>query len=127
MSTREAVGQPEFGIGDLLAALAVVVIWGLNFVAMKWGLQSFSPFELGTMRFAAAALPMVLLVRPPRIDWRWVVGFGLLAGVAQFGFGFFALKQGMTAALASVLMQTRCFSPRCFLSWHWASGPADPW
>ncbi len=94
---------------DLLAALVVVVIWGLNFIAMKYGLRSFAPFELGAVRYLFAALPMLLLVRPPRIGWRWVVVFGLFQGVGQFGFGFFALKLGMTAALASVLMQTQVF------------------
>ncbi|MBP6119186.1 MAG: EamA family transporter [Giesbergeria sp.] len=102
------------GARDLLAALAVVIIWGLNFIAMKWGLESFTPFELGAMRYVAAALPMVFLVRPPRIGWRWVVGFGMFQGVGQFSFGFFALKLGMTAALASVLMQTQVFFTALF-------------
>lgn len=102
------------GTLDLLAALAVVIIWGLNFIAMKWGLESFTPFELGAMRYVAAALPMVFLVRPPRIGWRWVVGFGMFQGVGQFSFGFFALKLGMTAALASVLMQTQVFFTALF-------------
>ena len=102
------------GARDLLAALAVVIIWGLNFIAMKWGLESFTPFELGAMRYVAAALPMVFLVRPPRIGWRWVVGFGMFQGVGQFSFGFFALKLGMTAALASVLLQTQVFFTALF-------------
>ncbi len=107
--------QPAaLGPRDLLAALAVVVLWGLNFIAMKWGLESFSPFELGAMRYAAASVPMVFLVRPPRIGWRWVVGFGLFQGVGQFSFGFFALQLGMTAALASVLMQTQVFFTALF-------------
>ena len=102
------------GARDLLAALAVVIIWGLNFIAMKWGLESFTPFELGAMRYVAAALPMVFLERPPRIGWRRGVGFGLFQGVGQFSFGFFALKLGMTAALASVLMQTQVFFTALF-------------
>ena len=111
----EAEGETAaLGTGDLLAALAVVIIWGLNFIAMKWGLESFTPFELGAMRYVAAALPMVFLVRPPRIGWRWVVGFGMFQGVGQFSFGFFALKLGMTAALASVLMQTQVFFTALF-------------
>jgi O-acetylserine/cysteine efflux transporter len=102
------------GALDLLGALAVVIIWGLNFIAMKWGLESFTPFELGAVRYMAATLPMVFLIRPPRIGWRWVVGFGMFQGVAQFSFGFFALKLGMTAALASVLMQTQVFFTALF-------------
>ena len=94
---------------DLLAALVVVILWGVNFVAMKWGLRSFSPFQLGAARYLCAALPLVLLVRPPRMHWRWVLLFGLFQGVGQFGFLFIGLKVGMTAGLASVLLQTQVF------------------
>lgn len=97
------------GAADLLMALAVVVLWGLNFIAMKYGLRSFSPFQLGALRYLSACLPMVLLVRPPRIHWKWVVAYGLFVGLGQFGFLFLALKVGMAAGLASVLMQTQVF------------------
>ena len=99
---------------DLVAALVVVVLWGLNFVVMKWGLLSFSPFQLGVARYACAALPLVLLVRPPRVHWRWVLLFGLFQGVGQFGFLFVGLKVGMTAGLASVLLQTQVFFTALF-------------
>ena len=99
---------------DLLAALVVVVLWGVNFVAMKWGLRSFSPFQLGAARYLCAALPLVLLVRPPRMHWRWVLLFGLFQGVGQFGFLFVGLKVGMTAGLASVLLQTQVFFTALF-------------
>ncbi|MDR3454990.1 MAG: EamA family transporter [Rhodoferax sp.] len=104
----------RFSPRDLLAALTVVVIWGLNFVAMKFALHDFTPFQLGAARFAAAALPLVFFIRPPRVHWKWVVLFGLLQGFGQFGFLFMALKVGMTAALASVLMQTQVFFTAVF-------------
>ena len=94
---------------DLLAATVVVVVWGLNFIAMRWGLESFTPFQLGAARYIFAALPLVFLVRMPRLHWRWVLAFGVFQGVGQFGFLFFALQLGMTTALASVLMQTQVF------------------
>ena len=99
---------------DLLAALAVVVLWGLNFVAMRWGLESFTPFQLGAARYVFAALPLVFFVRMPRLHWHWVLAFGLFQGVGQFGFLFFALQLGMTTALASVLMQTQVFFTALF-------------
>jgi uncharacterized membrane protein len=99
---------------DLLAALAVVVLWGVNFVAMKWGLRSFTPFQLGALRYLCAALPLVLLVQAPRLHWRWVLLFGAFQGVGQFGFLFVALQMGMTAALASVLLQTQVFFTALF-------------
>ena len=94
---------------DLAAALTVVVLWGVNFVVMKFGLRDFTPFQLGAARYVFAALPLVLLVRPPKVAWKWIVGYGLLQGVGQFGILFLALKVGMTAALASVLQQTQVF------------------
>jgi len=110
MSARTAALGPR----DLLSALGVVVLWGLNFVVMKWGLLSFTPFQLGALRYVAAALPLVLFVRRPRLHWRWVVLYGLMQGVGQFGFLFTSLRVGMTAALASVLMQTQVFFTALF-------------
>ena len=94
---------------DLAAALTVVVLWGINFVVMKFALRDFTPFQLGTARYVFAALPLVLLIRPPKIAWKWIVFYGLFQGVGQFGILFLALKVGMTAALASVLQQTQVF------------------
>lgn len=95
--------------GDLLRALAVVVIWGLNFVVMKIGLQGIGPMLLGALRFAAAALPFLLFVRFPKLPWRYVVAYGLAQGLGQFGFLFLGLQMGMTAGMASVVMQTQAF------------------
>lgn len=99
---------------DHAFALGVVVIWGLNFVAMKFALRDFTPFQLGAVRYVSAVLPLVFIVRAPRLHWKWVVLFGLFQGVGQFGFLFSALKVGMTAALASVLMQTQVFFTAIF-------------
>ncbi|TFY97411.1 EamA family transporter [Ramlibacter rhizophilus] len=99
---------------DLLAIAAVVLIWGLNFVVMKFGLQYFTPFQLGAGRFAFACLPLLLFIRPPAVRARWLIAFGLTQGVGQFGALFLALQVGMTAALASVLMQTQVFFTALF-------------
>ena len=99
---------------DLIAALCVVFIWGTNFVAMKVGLKDFTPFQLGAARYTLAVLPLILFVRPPRLHWKWVVLFGLFQGVGQFGLLFVALRVGMTAALASVLLQTQVFFTALF-------------
>ena len=99
---------------DLVAALLVVLIWGVNFVAMKFGLRDFTPFQLGAARYIFAVLPLVFFIRPPAVPWKWVVLYGLFQGVGQFGILFIALKVGMTAALASVLLQTQIFFTALF-------------
>lgn len=93
---------------DLAAALGVVVIWGLNFVAMKYALHDFTPFQLGFWRYAFAVFPLMLFVRKPKLSWGWLAAGGLTQ-LGQFTFLFLALHVGMTAALASVLMQTQVF------------------
>jgi O-acetylserine/cysteine efflux transporter len=102
-------GTTHLTRGDLLRALGVILIWGLNFVVMKIGLQSLSPMLLGALRFAAASLPLVLFVRRPAVPWRYVVFYGLAQGVGQFGLLFLGLRLGMTAGMASVVMQTQAF------------------
>ncbi len=99
---------------DLAGALIVVLVWGINFVVMKFALRDFTAFQLGAARYAFAALPLVFFIRPPKVPWRWVVTYGLLQGVGQFGILFIALQVGMTSALASVLVQTQVFFTALF-------------
>lgn len=99
---------------DLAAAGVVVLLWGVNFVVMKFALRDFTPLQLGAARYVFAVLPLALFIQPPKIPWKWVVLYGLFQGVGQFGFLFLALQVGMTAALASVLLQTQVFFTALF-------------
>jgi O-acetylserine/cysteine efflux transporter len=90
---------------DYLAALCVVLVLGTNFVAMKLGLRELTPFQLGAGRYLFAFLPLAFVVRPPRLATRWVLLYGLFQGVGQFGLLFLALRAGMSAALAPVMLQ----------------------
>jgi O-acetylserine/cysteine efflux transporter len=99
---------------ELLAAACIVFLWGTNFVAMKIGLHSFTPFQLGAARYLFAMLPLILFVRPPRLHWKWLLLYGMCQGFGQFALLFVSLKVGMTAALASVLMQTQVFFTALF-------------
>lgn len=109
MKATSAPGLQAPLIGtDLLAALGAVVIWGLNFVAMKFSLRDFTPFQLGMFRYVFAVLPLIFFIRKPALSWRWLIPAGL-AQFGQFGLLFVALQVGMTAALASVILQTQVF------------------
>ncbi|GAB3409887.1 EamA family transporter [Massilia agilis] len=108
------VQHTAFSTRDFAAAVAVVFIWGTNFIAMKFGLRELTPFQLGAGRYLFAVLPLALLVRPPKMAPKWLVLYGLCQGVGQFGFLFMSLRVGMSAALASVLMQTQVFFTALF-------------
>jgi len=92
---------------DLLSALAIVLIWGSNFVVMKIGLQDMGPMLLGALRFAFASLPLLLFVRKPDLPWRYIAGYGLAQGLGQFGFLFLGLWLGVPAGIASIVLQTQ--------------------
>ena len=95
---------------DWISALIVIVIWGLNFVVMKWGLDSLSPLLLCALRFLAAAFPLVLFVkRPANLSWGVLAAYGLVQGVGQFGLLFTGMKLGMPAGMASVVLQIQAF------------------
>jgi O-acetylserine/cysteine efflux transporter len=104
----------HFTSRDYLSALAVVIIWGLNFIFMKFALHDFTPFQMGAARYVFAVFPLILFIKRPNLDVKWLLYYGLFQGVGQFGFLFVGLKLGMTAALASVLMQTQVFFTAIF-------------
>jgi O-acetylserine/cysteine efflux transporter len=96
-------------IRDVLLAVLVVVVWGLNFVFIKWGVEEVPPLFLTALRYLCAALPAVFLVRRPQVKLSILVVYGLAIGFAQFGLLFSAIKLGMPAGLASLLMQLQAF------------------
>lgn len=94
---------------DILLALAVATVWGLSFIAIRWGVDEVSPLLLTALRYTFAALPAVFFIRPPKADWRIVVAYGFAIGVGQFGLLFLAIKLGMPAGLSSLVIQLQVF------------------
>lgn len=108
MSTA-ATNLNSWTLKDSLIAITVVVVWGINFVPMKFALQYLTPFELGAVRFLFAVLPMCFFMALPKVRLRWLLLSGMLQGFGQFSLMFISLEVGMTAALASVLAQTQIY------------------
>lgn len=100
---------PMLSTRDLLLALLVVLVWGLNFVMIKWGVEEVPPLFLTALRYLCAALPMVFFVRRPQVKTKTLVVYGLAIGFAQFGLLFSAIKLGLPAGLASLIIQTQAF------------------
>lgn len=103
------MSQTRLSRGDAMRIAGVVLIWGLNFVVMKWGLAGLSPMLLGALRYSVAAAALLLIWRAPPLPWRYIVAYGLAQGLGQFGLLFTGLQLGMTAGMASVVMQTQAF------------------
>lgn len=93
----------------LALALAVVVVWGVNFVAIKWAVTDLPPLFVTALRYLGAALPAVFFVKRPKVALPILIGYGLALGFAKFGILFSAISFGMPAGLASVVLQTQAF------------------
>lgn len=96
---------------DRLAAVIVALLWGTNFTAIHASLQTFPPLMCAAIRFLLLAAPTVLFVRRPvradgtPVPLRWLVGYGLGFGVAQFLFLYTGMAAGMPTGLASLVLQ----------------------
>jgi len=93
----------------LLLALAIVAVWGTNFVVIRIGLDHFAPLQFAALRFGFAALPWAFLVRRPQVSWRALAAYGLLIGVGQFGLLFLAMRADISPGLASLVIQMQAF------------------
>jgi O-acetylserine/cysteine efflux transporter len=81
-------------------------LWGLSFIASAVALEALSPPQLTALRFIIAAVPVLVLPRPP-VPWIQLVAIGLTLFAGQFLLFFLALAMGLPPGLASVTQQTQ--------------------
>jgi len=93
----------------LLLALAVVAIWGSNFVVIKYALAVMPPMLLAVLRFAFAFVPACFFLPRPAVGWRNLAGYGLFIAVGQFGLLYLAMRTEISPGLASLVIQTQVF------------------
>lgn len=93
----------------ILLAIVVAALWGFNFIAVKVGLSEMPPFLYCSSRFIVSCLPLIFFIKKPPVSWALIFGIGLTLGVAKFGFMFMGLHMGMSAGLASLVLQGQAF------------------
>ncbi len=94
---------------DLLLALLVVIVWGANFTVISIGLNGVPSMLLVALRYLLVAFPAVFFIKKPNVEWKYILLYGFLVGVAQFGCLFYAMEIGMPAGLASIVVQLQAF------------------
>ncbi|KAA3503828.1 O-acetylserine/cysteine exporter [Rhizobium rhizogenes] len=93
----------------ILLALITVFLWGFNFVAIKIGVTDMPPLFLTGLRYLCAAVPLVFFLPKPNVPWRHMIVYGMAMGFFQFGLLYPAIKLGLPAGLASLVMQSQAF------------------
>lgn len=101
--------QPSLPLRHFLLALAVVAVWGTNFVVIKVALGQMPPLLFATLRFTLAVFPAIFFLPRPAVPWRNLAAYGLLIGVGQFGLLFVAMNGHISPGLASLVIQTQVF------------------
>ena len=96
-------------VSHLLLALAIVAVWGTNFVVIKNCLASFPPFYFATLRYLFVLLPLVFFMPRPKVAWGNLCIYGLATGVGQFGVMYYAVNSQISPGLASLVVQTQVF------------------
>lgn len=99
--------QENLPVRDLLLAVLIAALWGFSFIAIKAGVAEAPPLAFTAMRFILAAFPAVLFAPRPKARLIDLIGYGLCIGVGQFGLLFLAIRWGMPAGLASLVIQTQ--------------------
>ena len=102
---------PDRRVGIALALLAVYIIWGSTYLAIRYTLTSFPPFLMAGMRFTLAGTLLLLLARwrrgawPSRRQWRNAALIGGLLLVTGNGVVVFA-EQWVTSTMTALLLAT---------------------
>lgn len=93
----------------LLLALAVMAVWGTNFVVIHIGLEHLPPLLFAALRFTLVAFPAVFFLKRPSVPLWNLAAYGLLIGVGQFGLLFIAMRGSISPGLASLVLQMQAF------------------
>lgn len=94
---------------DLVLALVVILVWGVNFAVIKVGVVDVPPLLLAALRFMLAAFPALLFFKAPKVPLRLYLLYGMTISVGQFSLLFTAIHVGMPSGLASLVLQSQAF------------------
>ena len=94
---------------DTLLIILVVVIWGFNFVAIKWGVEDVDPYIMTAFRFFLTAIPIIFFVKKPNIKLRILALYGIIFGGGLWGLVNYAISLGTPSGLSSLILQASAF------------------
>jgi O-acetylserine/cysteine efflux transporter len=106
---KRVMTQAGLTLRHFLLALAVVAVWGSNFVVIRIGLNHLPPLLFAAMRFTLVFLPAALFLKKPDVSWGKLAAYGMLIGAGQFGLLFMAMKGHISPGIASLVIQTQVF------------------
>ena len=104
MTTTDKPHSPLSSV-EILAIIAVVVIWGVNNAAAKLGTETLPPLLMAALRFALAAACLVPFVRPPFPNWKSLLVIVGMGGPVHYGLIYLAFWLAHDVSPVSVAAQ----------------------
>ena len=101
--------KSHLSVRDALLALAIVFVWGTNFVVIRLGLDALPPLFFATLRFCFVFVPAAFFLKRPNVRWANLAVYGIAIGLFQFGMLFIAMKGHISPGLASLVVQMQVF------------------
>lgn len=93
----------------LFLIFLLILVWGLNFVVIKVGLDGFPPLFLACARFFLASIPAIFFFKRPEAPFLRVALYGFVIFVLQFSLFFMGMHFGVPPGLTSILLQAQVF------------------
>lgn len=101
--------RSTLSLRHFLLALAVVAVWGTNFVVIKIALGHLPPLLFAALRFTFALLPAMFFLPKPNVRIGNLAAYGLLIGMGQFGLLYVAMNGHISPGIASLVIQVQVF------------------
>src|SRR5579862_7994225 len=103
-------------IHHIFLALLVVVVWGINFLFVKFALDEVSPLLLCAIRFILASIPAIFFIKRPAVPFMMLASYGITMFALQFSLLFLGMSLGMTPGMASLIIQVQVFISMFFVA-----------
>ncbi|MFC4350033.1 DMT family transporter [Fodinicurvata halophila] len=89
---------------DLFLFVVIVLVWGLNFVAVKLGTDQFPPIFMTFLRFIIVSVVLVPFVPRPKGNWLKLLALSFTMGTLHFSLVFTGIS-GVDASTAAIAVQ----------------------
>jgi len=90
---------------DILLAIIIPLVWGVNFVIAKFGLHHYPPMLLMGLRFAIVALCLLPFYWRTKVPHFSIIPMAIIYGVAYHTLVFTGLWQGLSVGAGIIAVQ----------------------
>ena len=90
---------------DLLLAVVINAVWGLNFVAVKWAVADFPPLVANTIRFLSVVILLIPYLKVIPGQMKGIARVAVILGVFHFGTIFYAMAIAEDIAPVAIVAQ----------------------